>query len=109
MRRASVERSRTVNVWRAHLRRSHPVEPILCRCEFEVGRFRKAQRIGGCGNSRCFLCHGDKILGRPTLQELRARDRQREALREMTGGSSMPNPRLQATAAVVGLKWRRGA
>ena len=97
MRRAIAERLRTVRVWKAHLRHLHATGPILCPCEFEIGRFRKAQRIGGCGNSRCFLCHGDKLLGRPTLQELRARHVEREWLREISGGLRRPSPRLPAT------------
>ncbi len=37
-----------------------------------VNRFRKARRIGGCGKSRCFLCHHEKLLGIKTIWELKA-------------------------------------
>jgi hypothetical protein len=71
MQRASVERLRTMHVWRQHLSRHGP-GPIICQCEWQVGRFRKGQRLGGCGKARCYLCHGDKLLKRPTLQQRRA-------------------------------------
>lgn len=88
MTRARIERQRAVRVWREHLRTLHPRGPIFCDCEFQVGRFRKRQRVAGYGNSRCFLCHGDKLMGRPTMQELRARDVERDSLREIDLGES---------------------
>lgn len=36
----------------------------------KTGRFRKSLRAGGCGNSRCQLCHPEKYPKRiPTLKE----------------------------------------
>jgi hypothetical protein len=70
MRRAAEERAQTVSTWRQHLA-THTGE-ILCICEFQSGRFRKSQRVGGCGNSRCWLCHGEKLARVATLGEQRA-------------------------------------
>ena len=78
MRRSALERPRTLRTWRAHLT-AHE-DTILCVCELEPGRFRKSQRIGGCGRPRCWLCHGDKLAGRLSLQELRALAAHREGL-----------------------------
>lgn len=67
MKRAAIERLRTLNTWCQHLAKHG--DPIRCACEFQIGRFRKAERVGGCGRSRCWLCHGDKLAGRATVQE----------------------------------------
>jgi len=72
MRRASLERPRALRVWREHLRFAHPYGPIDCSCEFQPNRFRKSERAGGCRNSRCFLCHPGKLLGRLTPQQWRS-------------------------------------
>ena len=72
MRRASLDRARTVRVWRAHLRIIHDGDPGGCLCELQPGRFRKGQRRGGCGKPRCYLCKREKLTGEPTRQELRA-------------------------------------
>ncbi|MDQ2697024.1 MAG: hypothetical protein M3Z21_16930 [Pseudomonadota bacterium] len=72
MQRAAVERRHTLHVWRQHLSFVHGHEAALCACERQPGRFRKGQRIAGCGKSRCYLCHRDKLLGRPTFQQRRA-------------------------------------
>jgi hypothetical protein len=85
MQRASVERLRTMRVWRQHLSRHGP-GPLTCPCEWQVGRFRKGQRVGGCGKARCYLCHGDKLLKRPTLQQRRADRSYREWLHEHPWG-----------------------
>jgi len=70
MRRAALERARTLRVWQLHLQLAHPgPEPPLCRCELQPGRFRKAERIGGCGKPRCWLCKCDKLLHTPTRQD----------------------------------------
>jgi hypothetical protein len=85
MERASVERPRTVRVWRQH-RAQHGPGPLACPCELQTGRFRKGQRVGGCGKARCYLCHGDKLLKRPTLQQRRSGLAYREWLREQRWG-----------------------
>lgn len=71
MRRANHERLQTIRIWRNHLA-WHGQESINCKCEYDVGRFRKSQRIGGCGQSKCYLCHCDKLMKRPKLQRLRS-------------------------------------
>ena len=25
-------------------------------------------KVGGCNNTRCYLCHGDKLLGKKTIK-----------------------------------------
>jgi hypothetical protein len=80
MRRAALERPRTLRVWRQHL--AGHSDSDLCRCEFQPGRFRKGERVGGCGNPRCWLCHAGKLMGDPTLQELRAMDAEQDGLLE---------------------------
>ena len=69
MQRAALERPRAIRVWRRHVA-MHGL-PIVCPCELQAGRFRKGQRVGGCGNTRCFLCHPDKVSGKPPLRERR--------------------------------------
>ncbi|MCW5625150.1 MAG: hypothetical protein KIT73_10590 [Burkholderiales bacterium] len=81
MKRASLDRLRTLRTWRAHLRR-HSAD-VACVCERQPGRFRKGQRIGGCGNPRCWLCHHDKLAGIPTRHEQRARARLAEGVVEL--------------------------
>ena len=70
--RASVERRRTLRVWRSHLFFVHNNAPPDCTCEFQPGRFRKGERIAGCGSTRCYLCHAGKLTKRPTPQQFRS-------------------------------------
>ena len=84
MRCAALERPRTLRVWRQHLAEHY--ETDLCRCEFQPGRFRKGERVGGCRTPRCWLCHAGNLTGDPTLQQLRAMDAERDGLREYTSG-----------------------
>ena len=83
MKRASEERPRTIRVWRKHLS-WHGSQILACVCEFQPSRFRKGQRVGGCGQSRCYLCHGDKLFKRPTLQQRRSDISYKEWLHELT-------------------------
>jgi hypothetical protein len=71
VKRAAQERKRTLQVWRRYLSLHEPGTG-LCACELQPGRFRKGRRVGGCGKSRCYLCHGEKLLKQPTLQQRRA-------------------------------------
>lgn len=84
MRRAAQERARSLRVWRQHLK-LHGKEALHCACENQAGRFRKGQRIGGCGNARCYLCHGDKLLKRPSRQQQQSNIAFREALKAPEG------------------------
>jgi len=98
MKRAYEERARTLRVWRGHLALIHPSEDIHCVCELQPGRFRKGQRIGGCGQPRCYLCKRSKLLSRPTLQERRSDvscrewllELRRPPLRSVLGGRRIP-------------------
>ena len=72
MRRASLERPRTLRVWRAHNRVTHDDIPTECVCDEQPGRFRKGQRIGGCGQQRCWLCKPHKLTNEPRAYEYRA-------------------------------------
>lgn len=81
MKRAAIERLRTVNTWRAHL--STHEDPALCVCDSQPGRFRKSQRVGGCGRARCWLCHGDKLAGRLTRKLQVERMIEREGIAEV--------------------------
>jgi hypothetical protein len=92
MKRAAEDKPRTLNVWRHHLWTHRGT--VACVCEFQVGRFRKSQRIGGCGHSRCWLCHSEKLGGEPTTQELRGMAKFKEGLAEM---SSLSNNALERT------------
>ena len=82
MKRAYEERLRTIHVWRQHLA-WHGSGPLACVCEFQIGRFRKGQRVGGCGKARCYLCHGEKLCKRPTPQQRRADISYKEWLHEL--------------------------
>ena len=78
MKRYHQESERTKRVHRNHLREVHnwPKKPIDCECELQAGRFRK-QKAFGCGNSRCLLCHYDKLMKNASVK-----DRIREQLFE---------------------------
>jgi hypothetical protein len=74
MKRSYFELERTKRVHRLHMRLAHRFGSLLCRCEFQVGRFRK-QKALGCGRSRCQLCHFEKIFSVPSAAD-RVRARQ---------------------------------
>ena len=69
MQRAALEKLRTLRTWQDHLV-THGL-PVVCSCELQPGRFRKSQRVGGCGKSRCWLCHRGKLSGEPTVRDRR--------------------------------------
>jgi hypothetical protein len=72
MRRAALERPRTLRVWRAHARLVHSNFPTDCLCDEQPGRFRKGQRVSGCGKPRCWLCKRAKLAKEPTSQQCRS-------------------------------------
>ena len=47
-----------------------------------VGCFRKRKAMD-CGNSRCYLCHYDKIVGIPNRQQMAADIELNEQLNEL--------------------------
>jgi hypothetical protein len=77
MYRAAVERQRALKTARnyGHLTGRYSFGREQC-----VNRFRKSQKQLGCGKSRCFVCHAEKILDRPTMKERAQREREREWL-----------------------------
>ncbi|MEO8038440.1 MAG: hypothetical protein ABI794_06690 [Betaproteobacteria bacterium] len=81
MKRAALERPRTLNTWRQHVVKHGDL--TRCVCEVQAGRFRKSQRAGGCGRPRCWLCHGDKLGGLPTIRVRKGQARYREGLAEI--------------------------
>ena len=72
MRRAVLERPRTLRIWRAHNRLIHRGLPTSCICDQQPGRFRKGQRIGGCGRPRCGMCKRYKLDQKVTARDYRA-------------------------------------
>ena len=82
MRRAALERPRTLRVWRDHNRFIHDNDPTGCTCDEQPGRFRKGQRIGGCGKSRCWLCKRHKLTKEVTFRDYRAAFSYRESAAE---------------------------
>lgn len=89
MKRAAQEKSRTYRTWRKHHDR-HVEQariglgnPVPCRCDGQPGRFRKGQRAYSCGKVRCWLCHYDKLVGNPTIADLRRLDDFRIGLTEL--------------------------
>lgn len=81
MKRAAQKRKRILQIWRRHFS-FHEPRIVLCACELQPGRFRKGRRVWGCGKSRCYLCHGEKLLKQPTLQQRRANTALQEWLQE---------------------------
>jgi hypothetical protein len=80
MRRATLEKHRTIQTWRPHLA-THGLT-LICECELQSGRFRKSQRVGGCGRPRCYLCHFAKLTDQPTVRDMRYLASRREGLAE---------------------------
>ncbi len=91
MRRASLERPRTLRVWRAHNRLIHDGLPTSCICDEQPGRFRKGQRVASCPKPRCWLCKSDKLGKHPKAREYRAALSYREQAAGF--GFFVPTPR----------------
>ena len=72
MRRAALERPRTLRTWRAHNWWVHGRLPTGCICDEQPGRFRKGQRMAGCGRPRCGLCKRAKLYQVPKFRDYRA-------------------------------------
>jgi hypothetical protein len=87
MKRYHQELERTKRVHRLHLTRDGwPVAPVDCICEFQAGRFRKRKAFG-CGNTRCLLCHFEKIFGIPTAKDRIREQRFLDSLNDYFNGS----------------------
>ena len=98
MRRAAIEKQRTLQVWRRHLV-THSFK-LVCECELQPGRFRKSQRVVGCGRPRCWLWHYDKLAGIPTPRHLRSTAAEREGLADVP-----TNPRINPDPEPHPTKW----
>ncbi|MCZ6784949.1 MAG: hypothetical protein O7G30_16745 [Proteobacteria bacterium] len=72
MRRARIERQRTLRVWHAHNLLAHDGLPSNCTCDEQPGRFRKGERAGGCGRQHCGLCRRYKLHKELTARDYRA-------------------------------------
>jgi hypothetical protein len=95
MKRAAQERMKTLTTWRRHLA-THVSKPDLCACELQPGRFRKGQRIGGCGKAKCYVCHCEKLLKKPRRPQRRSDESWREWRRALRAGApAAPNTALQ--------------
>jgi hypothetical protein len=83
MRRYHEELPRTIREQRRHLREVHgwPKKPVICSSDLQPGRFRKRHAFD-CGKTRCLLCHGDKLLQRPSIKDRIARDIIRDSLED---------------------------
>ncbi len=81
MKRYHQEFERTKGTHRLHLSGLHnwPKVSVDCRCEFQVGRFRK-QKAFGCRRSRCLLCHFEKIFGIGSVKDRIRDERYRDSL-----------------------------
>jgi len=98
MKRAAIEKVRTLHTWRRHLA-THAL-PIRCDCEFQVGRFRKGQRVGGCSTPKCYTCHFEKLARVPTVQVRRFVSLYREGLAE----TARPNQSFNTDVPPTGLR-----
>lgn len=77
MYRAAIEKLRTVKTWRTHQQLNH--NNRICGCDNEVNRFRKGQKIHGCGRGRrCRVCSLEKYYDRPRISDLKQMDRERD-------------------------------
>jgi hypothetical protein len=86
MQRWRAERHIAIKRRREHLSLVHgwPARPVECVCDRQVGRFRKRKALG-CGRTRCFICHADKLLGRIRPREINAELNTNEGLDEVLG------------------------
>lgn len=82
MQRAAIERGRAVKIWKEHSRLSHDGK-FPCPCDLQINRFRKGQKKMGCGQPRCYMCHGSKLLGIPKIGEILHGIEFREGLQEV--------------------------
>ena len=96
MRRAVVERQRTLRVWRNHNLLVHAGTETGCVCDKQPGRFRKGQKVAGCGKSRCWLCKSEKLAKRPTARDHRQELRYKEWSSEY-GYSRAESPGVSVT------------
>jgi hypothetical protein len=85
MYRAAVEKTRTLKTWKQHNIRVHKGEDETgCICDRQANRFRKGQKILGCGKgSRCLFCSNPRNRGELPRHELKQMDRERDQLADV--------------------------
>ena len=88
VKRAALEKNRTRRTWKKHISFAHAYEIqttgiTACICDQQVNRFRKGQKMLGCGQPQCMSCHPGKVLGKPTIAELKARVVEKEGRSEL--------------------------
>lgn len=89
MRRWHQETHITYRNWQNHINshresnkyRGKSPEDTDCTCKYQTGRFRKKDGYD-CGNSQCYICHSDKLLGEKSLKEIIADFNFREQINE---------------------------
>ncbi len=67
---------------RLHLIDSEPEQQV--NRDRQLGRLRKRNALD-CGRARCFLCHSDKLLDRPTREDRLADLKMQEGIDELYG------------------------
>lgn len=72
MRRAWLERPRTLRVWRTHKKFIHDDLQSECNCDEQPGRFRKGHRVAGCSRQGCGLCKRHKSNRESLARDYRA-------------------------------------
>lgn len=82
MKRASQERLHALLLHRKHYKWQRGMSRQAAQ-DLPVNLFRKTLRIFGCCNSRCYLCHAEKLFGFSTLWELKARDKEKDGIAEL--------------------------
>lgn len=79
-------KDRSVGYGRGQARPGTDPFVVTCDCDEQVGRFRKKD-AWDCGNTRCYICHGDKLMGYKTRQELISDINFEEQVRELKTGN----------------------
>lgn len=72
MRKAEVDRERTANKWRAHLKSLKAGEPAQAPRERRTGLFLSAPHASGRNDSPWWLSHSGKPTGSPAGRDFRA-------------------------------------
>ena len=86
MRRWQLEKHIVARRRREHMFLVHgwPENVVECACDRQLGRFRKRKALG-CGKTRCYLCHSDKLFGRTRRGDRAAILKMKEGLNVLNG------------------------
>lgn len=55
---------------------------VDCICDKQIGRFRKKD-AWDCGNTRCYICHSDKLMEDKRREEVKADLKFKEGLKDL--------------------------